>query len=66
MCARFQANPKESHLTAVKRILRYVNSTANFGVFFSRDTNLALADTLMLIGLEMRMIKKVLLEDVSM
>ncbi|XP_059441942.1 uncharacterized mitochondrial protein AtMg00810-like [Corylus avellana] len=25
VCARFQANPKESHLTAVKRIIRYVN-----------------------------------------
>ncbi|XP_070027197.1 uncharacterized mitochondrial protein AtMg00810-like isoform X2 [Nicotiana sylvestris] len=24
LCARFQANPKESHLTAVKRILRYL------------------------------------------
>jgi hypothetical protein len=27
VCARFQANPKESHLTAVKRIIRYVNDT---------------------------------------
>ena len=24
LCARFQANPKESHLKAVKRILRYL------------------------------------------
>jgi hypothetical protein len=43
VCARFQANPKESHLTAVKRILWYVNATANFGVYFSRDTTLNLA-----------------------
>ena len=43
VCARFQANPRESHLIAVKRILRYVNAIANFGVYFSRDTNLALA-----------------------
>jgi hypothetical protein len=41
--AQFQANPKESHLTAVKRILRYVNATAKFGVYFSRDTTLSLA-----------------------
>ncbi|WVZ80762.1 hypothetical protein U9M48_028215 [Paspalum notatum var. saurae] len=27
MCARFQANPKESHLVAVKRILRYLVHT---------------------------------------
>ena len=26
MCARFQANPKEAHLVAVKRILRYLNT----------------------------------------
>jgi phage anti-repressor protein len=40
VCARFQANPKESHLTAVKRIIRYVNATVNYGICFSRETNL--------------------------
>jgi hypothetical protein len=38
--ARFQANPKESHLTAVKRIIRYVNDTLLYGIWYSRDTNL--------------------------
>jgi hypothetical protein len=32
MCARFQADPKESHLTAVKRILRYLAYTPKFGL----------------------------------
>ncbi|KAJ9546994.1 hypothetical protein OSB04_019537 [Centaurea solstitialis] len=27
LCARFQANPKESHLSAVKRIMRYLKKT---------------------------------------
>ncbi|XP_070022414.1 secreted RxLR effector protein 161-like [Nicotiana sylvestris] len=27
LCARFQSNPKESHLKAVKRILRYLKGT---------------------------------------
>ncbi|WVZ80755.1 hypothetical protein U9M48_028208 [Paspalum notatum var. saurae] len=27
LCARFQVNPKESHITAVKRILRYLKHT---------------------------------------
>ena len=27
LCARFQANPKESHLSAVNRILRYLKHT---------------------------------------
>jgi hypothetical protein len=34
MCARFQANPKEAHLSAVKRILRYHKHTQalTFGI----------------------------------
>jgi hypothetical protein len=43
VCARFQANPKESHMTTVKRILKYINATANFGVYLFRDTSLKLA-----------------------
>jgi hypothetical protein len=40
VCARFQANPKESHITAVKGIIRYVNDTLSYGVWYSRETNL--------------------------
>ncbi|PKU67425.1 Retrovirus-related Pol polyprotein from transposon TNT 1-94 [Dendrobium catenatum] len=32
LCARFQADPKESHLTAVKRTLRYLLGTQNLGI----------------------------------
>ena len=32
MCARFQTDPKEAHLTAVKRILRYLVYTPKFGL----------------------------------
>jgi hypothetical protein len=32
MCARFQANPKEVHLRAVKRIMRYLVYTPKFGL----------------------------------
>ena len=32
VCARYQANPKESHMTALKRIIKYVKTTAKFGV----------------------------------
>jgi hypothetical protein len=40
VCTHFQANPKESHLTAVKRIIRYVNDTLSYGIWYSRETNL--------------------------
>ena len=43
MCAIYQANPKESHITAIKRIIKYVNSTSNFGVWSDTDTNDVLA-----------------------
>jgi hypothetical protein len=43
VCTRFQANPKESHLTAVKRIIRYVNDTLLYGIWYSRETNLVVA-----------------------
>ena len=31
ICARYQANPKESHIAAVKRIIN-VNGTADYGI----------------------------------
>ena len=36
MCARFQANPKESHLCAVKRILRYIRHTPSMGLWYPK------------------------------
>jgi hypothetical protein len=32
MCTRFQASPRESHLKATKRILRYLKHTQNVGL----------------------------------
>ena len=39
VCARYQANPKESHMIALKRIIKYVKTTADFGVWYNKDTN---------------------------
>ncbi|XP_021766286.1 uncharacterized protein LOC110730771 [Chenopodium quinoa] len=38
LCARFQANPKESHLIAVKRILRYLKGTDDLGDLVNRKS----------------------------
>ena len=43
VCAQYQAAPKESHLTAVKRIIRYVNGTPDYGLWYSKDSNACLA-----------------------
>ncbi|GJY01837.1 retrovirus-related pol polyprotein from transposon TNT 1-94 [Tanacetum coccineum] len=36
LCARYQSNPKESHLTAVKRILRYLKGTPTLGLYYPK------------------------------
>jgi len=39
VCARYKANPKESHMISLKRIIKYVKATADFGVWYSKDKN---------------------------
>ncbi|XP_042944495.1 uncharacterized protein LOC122278367, partial [Carya illinoinensis] len=39
LCARFQSSPKESHLIAVKRILRYLSGTINLGLWYPKHTS---------------------------
>jgi hypothetical protein len=39
MCARFQANPKEVHLRAVKRIMRYLVYTTKFGLWYPKGSS---------------------------
>ncbi|CAM8940743.1 unnamed protein product [Rhodiola kirilowii] len=39
VCARYQADAKESHLLQVKRIIKYVCRTVNFGIWYTKDTN---------------------------
>ncbi|XP_031279935.1 secreted RxLR effector protein 161-like [Pistacia vera] len=39
VCARFQSHPTELHLKAVKRIMKYVTGTSDFGLWFSYDFN---------------------------
>ena len=40
LCARYQANPKESHLTAVKKITKYLKGTTNVGLWYPKGTSL--------------------------
>ncbi|XP_070014453.1 secreted RxLR effector protein 161-like [Nicotiana sylvestris] len=37
--ARFQANPKESHLTTVKRIMRYLKGTTDLCLWYPKGSN---------------------------
>ncbi|RWR92079.1 Dimer_Tnp_hAT domain-containing protein/DUF4371 domain-containing protein [Cinnamomum micranthum f. kanehirae] len=39
VCARYHSKPKESHIHSVKRIMKYVSGTVDFGIWLSKDTN---------------------------
>ncbi|KAK6162210.1 hypothetical protein DH2020_002051 [Rehmannia glutinosa] len=42
LCARFQSNPKESHMSAVKRIFRYLKGTIQYVLFYPTNENFSL------------------------
>ena len=42
LCARFQASPRASHLQAVKRVLRYLHGTQDFGIWLSASSCISL------------------------
>nr|GFD23570.1 uncharacterized mitochondrial protein AtMg00810-like [Tanacetum cinerariifolium] len=42
MCARYQAPPTEKHLHAVKRIFRYLRGIVNQGLWYPKDSSIAL------------------------
>jgi hypothetical protein len=42
MCARFQAKPKEAHLSVIKRILRYIKHTPSFGLWYPKGASFQL------------------------
>jgi hypothetical protein len=39
MCARFQVTPKECHMRAVKRIMRYLVLTPNLGLLYHKGSH---------------------------
>jgi len=42
LCARFQSNPKESHFTTAKRILKYVEGITTVGLWYPSEVSLDL------------------------
>ncbi|GJY33011.1 hypothetical protein Tco_0417480 [Tanacetum coccineum] len=49
MCARYQAKPTEMHLTAIKRIFRYLKGTIHMGLWYPKDSGFDLKALQMLI-----------------
>ncbi|GJT31088.1 putative reverse transcriptase domain-containing protein [Tanacetum coccineum] len=48
LCARFQEDPKSSHLEAIKRIFRYIKGTTQLGLWYPKGTgveNIVYADS---------------------
>ena len=44
MVDKFQTTPKESHVQAVKRILRYLNGTIDLGLWYPSKNSFSLID----------------------
>jgi len=44
LCAKFQANPKESHIKAAKRILKYLKGTSTIGLWYPSHSPIHLID----------------------
>nr|GEX47681.1 hypothetical protein [Tanacetum cinerariifolium] len=42
MCARYQAKPTKKHLDALKWVFRYLKGTTNWGLWYPKDTVMAL------------------------
>ena len=42
MCARFQASPKEAHMVAIKRILRYLKYTPSIDLWYPKGARFQL------------------------
>ncbi|GKE26170.1 hypothetical protein Tco_1441554 [Tanacetum coccineum] len=42
MCARYQASPTKNHLEALKRVFWYLKGTINWGLWYPKDTAMAL------------------------
>ena len=42
LVVRFQANPKEAHVLAIKRIFRYLKGTIEFGLWYPKGNELTL------------------------
>ena len=42
LCARFQSDPRESHLALVKRIFRYLKGTEFLGLWYPKDFTMSL------------------------
>ncbi|CAM8993750.1 unnamed protein product [Rhodiola kirilowii] len=65
VCARYQADPKESHLLQVKRVIKYVCGTVDFGSGTPRTPTHTWLATATLTGQETLKIRRARLEVVS-
>ena len=62
LLSRYMETPTQDHLQAGKRILRYIRGTLSHGIFYSFSNDATLVGYQDVIGMEMLMREKVLLD----
>ena len=60
MVARFSTNPKENHMMEIKRIMRYLKGTKDYGLWYKKGGTLIWKPLLMLTSQDVLMTWKVL------
>ncbi|XP_050919440.1 uncharacterized mitochondrial protein AtMg00810-like [Lathyrus oleraceus] len=65
LCARYHYEPKMIHITQVKRILKYINGTSDYGMLYSHNASSLLIGYCDADWVAMLMIERALLEGVS-
>ena len=58
LCFHFQSKPKQTHLKAVERVLRYLKHTSGLALWYSRECNFDLIGYAVLIMLDSWLIEK--------
>ena len=65
LCARYQANPKESHLYAIKRIFHYLKHALNDGYGIHMIQNSSWSFIMTLIMVDVVSIERVLQQELN-
>ncbi|GJV60106.1 retrovirus-related pol polyprotein from transposon TNT 1-94 [Tanacetum coccineum] len=63
MCARYQARPNKKHLNAVKMIFRYLKGTVQRGLWYPKDSSIALLQMRIMLVVKIHVVAHLVVYD---